>query len=80
MQTNDDIRLRRHLKKFMRQRMEELSLSEADLARITGDGPNQIYRAVNGLNTPSATFFIRLKNALQCSFEELSGEAELVRS
>jgi transcriptional regulator with XRE-family HTH domain len=80
MQTSDDIKLRRHLKKFMPRRMAELGLTEAELARITGDGPNQIYRAVNGLNTPSATFFIRLKHALQCSFEELCGEAELVSS
>jgi transcriptional regulator with XRE-family HTH domain len=80
MQTNDDVKLRKHLKKFMPQRMRELGLSEADLARITGDGPNQIYRAVNGLNTPSLAFGLRISAALQCSIAELSGELELAKS
>ena len=69
----DDVRLRKHLKSFIQQRMSELNLSQADLARLTGDGTNQIYRAVNGLNTPSLAFAIRLATALQCSVEEIAG-------
>ena len=72
----DDVQLRKHLKKFIQQRMQALQLSQSDLARLTGDGTNQIYRAMNGLNTPSLAFAIRLSAALQCSVSELSGTVE----
>ena len=76
----DDVRLRRHLKRFIHERMDQLNLSQADLARLTGDGTNQIYRAVNGLNTPSLAFAIRLAAALQCNIEDLSGSKQLIES
>ena len=76
----DDVRLRKHLKKFIQQRMDELALTQADLARLTGDGTNQIYRAVNGVNTPSLAFALRLASALQCSVEELSGAKQFAAS
>jgi transcriptional regulator with XRE-family HTH domain len=76
----DDVRLRKHLKRFIQERMRQLNLSQADLARLTGDGTNQIYRAVNGLNTPSLAFALRLASALQCTIEEFSGTTHLVES
>lgn len=76
----DDVKLRRHLKVFIRERMDALELSEADLSRATGDRPNQINRAVNGLHTPSLAFAMRLAKALSCTTDELSGIEHLVES
>lgn len=73
MISKDDEELRTHLRTFLRERMEQLHFTEADLARATGDRPNQIYRAVNGLHTPSLAFAVRLAKALKCSVDELSG-------
>lgn len=76
----DDLKVRRHLKEFIPQRLEELGMTEAELARMTGDGPMQINRAARGLHTPSLVFALRLAKALQCSIPALSGVAELVES
>ena len=72
----DDLALRRHLKKFISARREELGMTQADLARATGDSSIQISRAEGGKHTISGTFAIRLAKALQCSTDELLGFVE----
>lgn len=69
----DDLRLRLHLKSFIRRRREEIGMSQADLARATGDSDVQISRAERGLHTISAAFAIRLAKALGCSTDEVLG-------
>ncbi len=69
----DDLRLRKHLQKFIRTRREELGMSQADLARATGDSDVQISRAERGQHSISGPFAIRLANALQCSTDEVLG-------
>lgn len=72
----DDLTLRKHLKKFIRARREELGMTQADLARATGDSSIQISRAEGGKHTISGTFTLRLARALQCSTDELLGHVE----
>ena len=69
----DDLALRRHLKRFIRPRREALGMSQADLARATGDSDVQISRAERGQHTISGTFAIRLARALECSTDEVLG-------
>lgn len=69
----DDVRLRKHLKRFIKERRTELGMSQADLARLTGDSDVQISRAERGQHTISGTFTIRLARALQCSTDEVLG-------
>lgn len=76
----DDVQIRRHLMKFIPARLDELNITEADIARITGDSPSQINRAVRGKNTPSLAFGKRLADALQCSVDELCGHEVPVNS
>lgn len=81
MLDKDDARLRKHLKTFIRQRREELGMSQADLARATGDSDVQISRAERGQHTISGTFAMRLAKALQCSTDDVLGyAAELVEN
>lgn len=75
-----DVRIRRHLASFIPARMAELNITEADIARATGDSPSQINRAVRGQNTPSLAFGLRLADALQCSLDELCGHTVAVNS
>lgn len=70
---NDDMQLRKHLKRFIRERREELGMSQADLARATGDSDVQISRAERGQHTISGTFAVRLAKALHCSTDEVLG-------
>lgn len=72
----DDVRLRKHLKRFIKERRTELGISQADLARLTGDSSIQISRAERGQHTISGTFALRLATALQCSTDELLGHIE----
>ena len=72
----DDLKLRRHLKTFIRQRREELGMSQADLARATGDSSIQISRAERGQHTISGSFALRLATALECSTDELLGHQQ----
>lgn len=76
----DDLRIRRHLKTFITERLHELEMTEADLARATGDSTTQINRACRGLNTPSLAFSVRLAKALKCTLNDLSGIEDLVTS
>lgn len=76
----DDLRIRRHLKTFISERLQELEMSEADLARATGDSTTQINRACRGLNTPSLAFSVRLAKALKCTLNDLSGIEDFVTS
>lgn len=76
----DDLKIRRHLKTFMAERLESLEMSEADLARATGDSKTQIGRVAKGLSTPSVAFASRIAKALQTSLDELCGIAESVTS
>lgn len=69
----DDERLRKHLKEFIRPRREELGMSQADLARATGDSDVQISRAERGQHTISGTFTMRLAKALNCTTDEVLG-------
>lgn len=70
-----DVRIRKHLMRFIPERLAELGMSEADLARMTGDSTAQINRAARGVNTPSLAFGMRLADALKCSLDELCGHA-----
>lgn len=76
----DDKRIRKHLREFIPERLEELGMSEADLSRATGDSPKQISRAAKGENTPSLAFGLRLAKALNCTLDELTGNLEKVLS
>jgi transcriptional regulator with XRE-family HTH domain len=67
----DDVEIRKHLKKFVRERLEELEMSDSDLARATGDSPAQIHRVVTGKATPSSAFARRIARAIHCSLDEL---------
>jgi transcriptional regulator with XRE-family HTH domain len=71
--TNDDLRLREHLKSFIKQRREELGLSQADLARATGDSDAQISRVERGLHSIQGPLAIRLAKALDCSTDDILG-------
>lgn len=71
----DDVEIRKHLQKFVRARLEELEMSDSDLARATGDSPKQIHCVVNGKSTPSSAFARRIARALQCSLDELLNNA-----
>lgn len=75
-----DVKIRRHLMKFIPARLEELNMTEADISRATGDSPTQINRAVRGQNTPSLAFGMRLAEALQCSLDQLCGHEIPVNS
>lgn len=75
-----DVRIRKHLMKFIPERLAELNMTEADIARATGDSPAQINRAVRGVNTPSLAFGLRLADALQCSLDELCGHSVAANS
>ena len=69
----DDLKLRRHLQRFIKARREELGMSQADLSRATGDSDVQISRAERGQHTISGTFAVRLARALNCTTDELLG-------
>ena len=72
----DDLRIRKHLRVFIPERLHELGMTEADLSRATGDSPKQISRAAKGENTPSLAFGLRLSKALNCSLDELTGNLQ----
>lgn len=76
----DDVEIRRHLKKFVRERLEELSMSPAELARTVNVNQSQVHRVMNGMNTPSMSFARKLARALQCDANALFGIHELVES
>lgn len=80
MINNDDVEVRSHLAEYIPQRLAELGMSEADLARATGDHQSQIHRVSRGQNTPSITFAMRLAKALKCDMNALCGSKELVDS
>lgn len=76
----DDLRIRRHLKQFLADRLEALEMTEADLARATGDSKTQIGRVAKGQSTPSVAFAARIATALQTSLDELCGVEQTVNS
>ena len=76
----DDVEIRRHLKKFVRERLEELSMSPAELARTVNVNHSQIHRVMNGMNTPSMSFAQKLARALQCEPNELFVQREMAES
>lgn len=71
----DDMRIRRHLREFIAERLKALEMTEADLSRATGDSKTQIARVAKGQSTPSVAFAARIAHALQCSLDELCGTA-----
>ena len=76
----DDLRIRRHLKTFIAERLESLQMSEADLARATGDSKTQIGRVAKGQSTPSVAFAARIAKALDITLDELCGIMSEVNS
>jgi ribosome-binding protein aMBF1 (putative translation factor) len=71
----EDLEIRRHMAKFIVQRMDELGIIEADLARALKSDPRKVNRVVRGENTPSITFTRQLARALQCTTDELCNNA-----
>lgn len=69
----DDLKIRRHLKAFIAERLDALQMNEADLARATGDSKTQIGRVAKGQSTPSVAFAARIAKALDSSLDELCG-------
>jgi transcriptional regulator with XRE-family HTH domain len=76
----DDVEIRRHLKRFVRARLDELEMTAADLGRATGVNHAQIHRVLNGLHTPSMSFARKLARALECDPNSLYGVASLIES
>ena len=76
----DDVEIRKHLKKFVRERMEELDMIPADLSRAMAVNHAQISRLLNGLHTPSMSFARKLARVLQCEPNALFGLKDLVES
>ena len=74
----DDLRIRRHLKHFVSERLEALGMTEADLSRATGDSKTQIGRVTKGQSTPSVAFASRIAKALDITLDELCGVKETV--
>ena len=70
---NDDLKIRRHLKVFIAERLDAMEMNEADLARATGDSKTQIGRVAKGQSTPSVAFASRIAKALETSLDELCG-------
>jgi ribosome-binding protein aMBF1 (putative translation factor) len=71
----DDLEIRRHMAKFIKSRLDELGMTEADLARATDSDSRKVNRVVRGENTPSITFTRQLARALQCTTDELCDNA-----
>lgn len=69
----DDLKIRRHLKAFISERLHSMKISQADLARTTGDSKVQIGRVIKGESTPSVAFAARIAKALEVSLDELCG-------
>ncbi len=69
----DDVIIRKHLTSFIQARLDELDMTQADLARATGDSKTQIGKVAKGQSTPSVAFAKRLAKALECSLDELCG-------
>lgn len=76
----DDVEIRRHLKKFIPARLEELGMSKPELAEQTGDDFSKVCRLIRGENTPSLAFSRRLARVLKCSLDELGHNAEELAS
>jgi transcriptional regulator with XRE-family HTH domain len=76
----DDIEIRRHLRAFIAERLQAMQMSQADLARSTGDSQVQIGRVIKGENTPSVAFAARIARALEVSLDELCGITSPVSS
>lgn len=76
----DDVRIRKHLKTFIAEKLESLEMTEADLARATGDSKTQIGRVAKGQSTPSVAFAFRIAKALEISMDELCGLVETANS
>jgi transcriptional regulator with XRE-family HTH domain len=76
----DDLRIRRHLKTFIAERLQSLEMTEADLARATGDSKTQIGRVAKGQSTPSVAFASRIARALESTLDELCGVVETANS
>lgn len=76
----DDLRIRRHIKTFIAERLDSLHMTEADLARATGDSKTQIGRVAKGQSTPSVAFAFRIARALESSLDELCGIVETANS
>lgn len=76
----DDLKIRRHLKRFIPMRLAELGMTVPDLHRATGDSRTQCRRVAEGAHTPSLAFAGRIAVALQCSIDEVHGHAVLVTS
>ncbi len=77
----DDVEIRRHLKKFVRERIEELGMaSGSELARKAKINTAMTSRIMNGLHTPSMAVAIKLARALECDMNSIYGVESLVHS
>ena len=72
----EDLEIRRHMATFIQQRLNDLGMIEADLARATKTDSRKVNRVVRGLNTPSITFTRQLARALQCTTDELCNNVD----
>lgn len=77
----DDLEIRRHLKKFVRERLDELGMASAsELARKAKINTAMISRIMNGLHTPSMAIAKKLARALECDMNAIYGEEALATS
>jgi ribosome-binding protein aMBF1 (putative translation factor) len=77
----DDEAIRKHLKEFVPERMEELGISNAsELSRRAKINTAMTSRIINGLNTPSMANALKLARALECDMNAIYGFGSLVHS
>lgn len=55
----------------VKRRMGELGISQAELARATGENEMRISSVVRAVHAPTAGFLARLAEALECSVDDL---------
>lgn len=60
-----------NLSRNLKQTLADREMSQADLARITGDGEMNISRYVRGIQMPGAGVLARLAEALDVTADEL---------
>lgn len=65
-----DLRVRAHLADFIPRRMDELGLTNADVARAIGEDASKFSKIRRGLHTPSLSYCVHLAEVLQCSLGE----------
>jgi transcriptional regulator with XRE-family HTH domain len=56
----------------VKRRMGELGISQAELARVTGENEMRISSVVRAVHLPTAGFLARLAEALRCSIDDLT--------